>query len=168
MPWFEPLAGGFRPRCWTDGRQVLKIWDDGLPASLSVLVELDLPVVAPMATASVAGCGAAVFPFVCGRPAIGTDAPALARTMRRMHDHPLVELPRVPLEESWCLQTMRDRLDHPWIRDRRAEVEAQLDRLEGAVRTGASNAPAGRHLPYRLRGPQRAGGRQHRRGRGHP
>ena len=133
MPWFEPLAGGFRPRCWTDGRQVLKIWDDGLPASLSVLIELDLPVVAPMATASVAGCGVAVFPFVCGRQAIGTDSPALARTMRRMHDHPLIDLPRVALEESWCLETMRDRLDHPWIRDRRAEVEAQLDRLEGAV-----------------------------------
>jgi Ser/Thr protein kinase RdoA (MazF antagonist) len=50
-----------------------------------------------------------------------------------MHDHPLVDLPRPPIEEAWCLGTMRDRIDHPWIRERRAEVEAQLDRLEGAI-----------------------------------
>ena len=119
MPSFEPLAGGFRPRCWADGRQTLKVWDDGVPASLDVLVDLDLPVVAPIGTASVGGWGVAVFPFVCGRHTTGTDGSALARTMRRMHDHPLVALPRVPLEESWCLETMRDRLDHPWIRERR-------------------------------------------------
>ena len=133
MPEFEPLAGGFLPRCWTDGRRVLKIFDDGLPASLAVLGELDLPVVAPEATATIAGWGVALFPFVHGREATRTDAPALARTMRRMHDHPLVDLPRPPIEESWCLETMRNRLDHPWIRDRRVEIEAQLDRLEGAI-----------------------------------
>lgn len=133
MPGFEPLAGGFLPRCWTDGRQVLKIWDDGLPASLALLGELDLSVVAPEATATVAGWGVAVFPFVRGRPATATDVPALARAMRRMHDHPLVDLPHLPLDESWCLETMRDRLDHPWIRGRRAEVEAQLARLERAI-----------------------------------
>ena len=130
---FEPLAGGFLPRCWTDGRQVLKVWDDGLPASLPVLAQVDLPVVAPLATAVVAGWGAAVFPFVSGREATSADAPVLARTMRRMHDHPLVDLPRLPIDESWALETLRDRLDHPWIRDRRGEVEAQLDRLEQAI-----------------------------------
>lgn len=133
MPEFQPLAGGFLPRCWTDGRQVLKIWDDGLPPSLAVLRRLDLPVAAPEATAEIAGWGIAVFPFVHGREANGTDAPALARTMRRMHDHPLVDLPRLPVEETWCLETMRDRLDHPWIRDRQGEVEAQLERLEAAI-----------------------------------
>jgi Ser/Thr protein kinase RdoA (MazF antagonist) len=112
---------------------VLKVWDDGLPASLAVLGDLDLPVAVPEATAVIAGWGVAVFPFVRGRPATGADAPALARTMRVMHDHPLVDLPRLPIEESWCLGTMRDRLDHPWIRERRAEVEAQLNRLEGAI-----------------------------------
>jgi aminoglycoside phosphotransferase (APT) family kinase protein len=127
------MAGGFLPRCWTDGTQVLKLWGDGLPASLGVLGDLDLPVVAPLAMAVIAGWGVAVFPFVHGRPATSADAPALARAMRRMHEHPLVDLPRLPIDESWCLETMRDRLDHPWIRDRRAEVEAQLDRLEGAI-----------------------------------
>jgi len=53
--------------------------------------------------------------------------------MRLMHDHPLVDLPRLPIDESWCLETMRDRLDQPWIRDRHAEVEAQLDRAESAI-----------------------------------
>jgi aminoglycoside phosphotransferase (APT) family kinase protein len=133
VPGFEPLAGGFLPRCWTDGRQVLKVWDEGLPASLAVLGDLDLPVVVPEATAVIAGWGVAVFPFVRGRQATGADVPTLAHTMRLMHDHPLVDLPRLPIEESWCLETMRDRLDHPWIRDRRGEVEAQLDRLEGAI-----------------------------------
>ena len=47
-----------------------------------------------------------------------------------MHDHPLVDLPRLPIDETWCVETMRGLLDHPWIRDRRTEVEAQLDRLE--------------------------------------
>jgi Ser/Thr protein kinase RdoA (MazF antagonist) len=83
----------------------VKVWDDGLPASLPVLAELDLPVAVPRATAVIAGWGVAVFPFVHGREA---DAPAPARTMRRM-------------------------LDHPWIRDRRSEVEAHLERLEGAI-----------------------------------
>jgi Ser/Thr protein kinase RdoA (MazF antagonist) len=112
---------------------VLKVWADGLPASLAVLGDLDLPVVVPEATAVIAGWGVAVFPFVRGRQATGADAPALARNMRLMHDHPLVDLPRQPIDESWCLANMRDRLEHPWIRDRRAEVEAQLDRLEGAI-----------------------------------
>lgn len=133
MSEFEPLAGGFLPRCWTDGRQVLKVWDDGLPASLAVIGQLDLPVVAPTATARVAGWGVAVFPFVWGRAATADDTPAMARTMRRMHDHPPIDLPRLPLEETWCLGTMRDRLDHPWIRDRRSEIESQLERLEGAI-----------------------------------
>ena len=139
MPEFEPLAGGFLPRCWTDGRQVLKVWDDGLPASLAVLGDLDLPVVVPEATGVIAGWGVAVFPFVRGRPAADADTPALARTMRLMHDHPLVDLPRLPLEESWCLETMRDLLDHPWIRDRRTEVEVQLNRLEGAIERARSS-----------------------------
>jgi Ser/Thr protein kinase RdoA (MazF antagonist) len=138
MPEFEPLAGGFLPRCWTDGRQVLKLWDDGLPASLGVLADLDLPVIAPMATAELAGWGAAVFPFVRGGEATAADVPALARTMRRMHDHPVVALPRLPIDESWCVGTLRDRLDHPWIRDRRAEIEVQLDRLEGVIERARS------------------------------
>ena len=133
MPEFEPLAGGFVPRCWTDGRQVLKVWDDGLPPSLPVLAQLELPVAAPLAMAVIAGWGAAVFPFVAGREASDADTPALARTMRRMHDHRLVDLPRLPIDECWALETMRDRLDHPWIGDRRCEVQEQLDRLEGAI-----------------------------------
>jgi len=130
---FAPLAGGFVPRCWSDGHQVLKVWDDGLPASLDVLGDLDLPVAVPEATAVIGTWGVAVFPFISGRPATGADAPALARTMRRVHDHPLVELPRLPIDESWSIETLRDRLDHPWIRDRRTEVEVQLDRLEAAI-----------------------------------
>ena len=142
MPVFEPLAGGFAPRCWSDGRQVLKIWDDGLPASVKVLVELDLPVAAPIAACGIAGWGLALFPYVRGREATSADGAVLARTMRRMHDHPLVDLPRVPLEESWCVGVLRSRLDHPWISDRRGEIEAQLDRLEEVViRARAVDAP---------------------------
>lgn len=133
MDAFEPLDGGFLPRCWTDGRQVLKVWDDGLPRSLAVLETLDLPVVAPTAVATVAGWGVAVFPFVPGRPATAGDVLALARAMRRVHEHPLVDLPRLPIEEQWCIETMRRLLGHPWIRDRRDEIEAQLDRLEGVI-----------------------------------
>jgi Ser/Thr protein kinase RdoA (MazF antagonist) len=70
---------------------------------------------------------------VRGREATAADAPALARAMRRMHEHPLVDLPRPPIEESWCIETMRGLLDHPWICDRRTEIEMQLDRLEGAI-----------------------------------
>jgi Ser/Thr protein kinase RdoA (MazF antagonist) len=127
------MPGGFLPRCWTDGRQVLKVWDDRLPASLAVLGDLDLPVVVPEAATVIAGYRVAMFPFVRGRRATGTDAPALARAMRLMHDHQLVDLPRLPIEESWCVETRRGLLDHPWISDRRPEVEAQLDRLEGAT-----------------------------------
>ena len=141
MPVFEPLAGGFALRCWSDGRQVLKIWDDGLPASLKVLGVLDLPVVAPIAASEIGGWGVAVFPYVTGREATSADATVLARTMRRMHDHPLVELPQVPLEES-CIGVLRGRLDHPWIADRRSEVEAQIDRLEEVIaRARATEAP---------------------------
>lgn len=143
MTEFAPLAGGFVSRCWTDGRQVLKVWDDGLPASLAVLGDLDLPVAAPLATAEVAGWGVAVFPFIRGREATAADAPALARAMRCMHDHPRVDLPRLPIEETWCIETMRGLLDHPWIRGRRAEVEAQLDRLESVIeRARATPRPA--------------------------
>jgi Ser/Thr protein kinase RdoA (MazF antagonist) len=122
---------------------VLKIWDEGLPASVFVLAELDLPVAAPIAAGEVAGWGLAVFPYVHGREATSADAAALASTMRRMHDHPLVDLPQPPLEESWCIGVLRSRLDHPWISDRRAEVEAQLDRLEEVItRARATDAPA--------------------------
>jgi Ser/Thr protein kinase RdoA (MazF antagonist) len=142
IAWFEPLAGGFQPRCWSDRTQVLKVWDDGLPASLAVLRDLDLPVATPIATATVGAWGLAVFPFVPGRPATAADAGVLARTMRRIHDHPTVDLPRPPLEEDWCITTMRALVDHPWIRDRRAEVEAQLRRLEDVIeRAGATPRP---------------------------
>jgi Ser/Thr protein kinase RdoA (MazF antagonist) len=133
---FEPLAGGFVVRCWRDGRQVVKVWEDGLPPSLPALTELavDLPVVAPLATAVVAGWGVAVFPFVSGRPATtAADLPVLARALRRLHDHPVVALPHHPVEEDWALGVLRDRLDHPWLRDRVAEVVAQLDRLEAVI-----------------------------------
>ena len=53
--------------------------------------------------------------------------------MRLVHDHPLVDLPLLPIDETWCIETMRGLLDHPWIRDRRTEVEAQLDRLEVVI-----------------------------------
>jgi Ser/Thr protein kinase RdoA (MazF antagonist) len=143
MRMFEPLDGGFVARCWSDGRQVLKVWDDGLPPTLAALAQLDLPVVAPLATATVAGWGVAVFPFVAGRPGCDADATALARTMRRMHDHPLVELPVHPIEEAWAIATMREHLDHPWIADRRHEIEAQLVRLEGVIEQArASSQPS--------------------------
>jgi hypothetical protein len=93
---------------------VLKVWDDGLPASLDVLGDLDLPVAVPEATAVIGTLERRRVP-VHLRPTghRRADAPALARSMRRMHDHPLVELPRLPIEESWSIEALRDRLDRP-------------------------------------------------------
>lgn len=129
---FLPLAGGFQARVWTDGSMVLKVFDDGLPPSLDVLARLDLPVAPPTATATIGGFGVALFPFVRGRPARESDELSLARAMRRMHDHPLIDLPRLPIEEAW-IDANRGLVDHPWLRDRRAEVVEQLERLDDVI-----------------------------------
>jgi aminoglycoside phosphotransferase (APT) family kinase protein len=40
-----------------------------------------------------------------------------------------------------CVDVLRDRLDHPWISDRRAEVEMYLDRLESLSPLAATSTP---------------------------
>jgi hypothetical protein len=55
---------------------------------------------------------------------------------------PIVDLPRVPIEETWCIETIRGLLDHPWIRQESTEVEAQPDRLESAIERAARHPAA--------------------------
>jgi hypothetical protein len=123
---------------WTDGTWFVKVWHAAPPANLHVLEQLDLPVPAPLraidgalsAPSAVGTIG--LFPFVPGRVATRDDWPVVARWLRRVHDHPLVDLPAVVIEEP-AIANLRERLDHPWIRDRRAEVEAHIERLETVI-----------------------------------
>jgi hypothetical protein len=123
---------------WTDGVWFVKVWRDAPPANLPVLEQLDLPVPVPRraldgalsAPSSVGTVG--LFPFVPGRLATRDDWATVARWLRIVHDHPLVDLPAVTIAEP-CIAELRARLDHPWIRDRRAEVEQHLERLEAVI-----------------------------------
>lgn len=129
---------GWESLGWTDGTWFVKVWRASPPANLHVLEQLDLPVPAPRRTldgelsapSSVGAIG--LFPFVPGRAATGDDWVLIARWLRRVHDHPLVDLPPVEIDEP-CIEDLRARLDHPWIADRRDEVARQMDRLEAVV-----------------------------------
>jgi Ser/Thr protein kinase RdoA (MazF antagonist) len=123
---------------WTDGTWFVKVWRAAPPANLHVLEQLDLPVPVPRRTldgalsapTSVGTIG--VFPLVPGRHATADDWPLVARSLRRLHDHPLVDLPVAEIDEP-CIAELRAHLDHPWIRDRRDEVTAHVDRLEAVI-----------------------------------
>ncbi len=73
----------------------------------------------------------ALYPFVRGHPA--PDDPALlGRMLRRVHAITDVHLPAATMDE-WCVEFLRDHLDHPWIADRRAELAAAVDRLAAVI-----------------------------------
>ena len=136
--------GGFEAEGFTDGRWFLKRWryepdTDAALALTAALASRGLPV--PAAQRTVGGssftavCAEtgrryAVFPFVAGRA--GTwedDADALARAMRTVHDG-VTDVALAPTEmDEWCIEVLRDRIEHPWIADARAEVADQVDRL---------------------------------------
>jgi hypothetical protein len=125
---------------WTDGTWFVKVWHGAPPANLAVLARLDLPVPAPRpaldgalsAPSSVGTIG--LFPFVPGRLATRDDWALVARELRRVHEHPIagLDLPPATIDEP-SIATLRDRLDHPWIRDRRREVTEHVDRLEAVI-----------------------------------
>jgi aminoglycoside phosphotransferase (APT) family kinase protein len=134
---------------WTDGTWFVKVWHDAPPTNLAVLEQLVLPVPIPVARPTVDGAGSAVtsdgrpyalFPFFSGRHATADDWRETARVLRLVHEHPLVDAPPVPLAEP-CVGLLRDRLDHPWISDRRAEVEEFVDRLESVIERAAASTP---------------------------
>lgn len=141
-------GSGWESRGWTDGTWFVKVWRDSPPANLAVLRDLDLEVPVPIARRTVDGALYAttttgrpygVFEFFDGRLSTKTDWREVARVLRLVHDHKLVELPQATLEEPAIAQ-LRDRLDHPWIVERRSEVERYLERLETVI-DGATRQP---------------------------
>ena len=120
----------------------MKVWPGDPPSTLGVAEQLDLPVPVPIRTVDGAlvgtlddGDGRAfgVFPFLPGRHSTRDDWAVVARALRRLHDHPVVEgLPPNDLAEE-CIDDLRARLDHPWIADRADIVAAGVDRLEAVI-----------------------------------
>jgi Phosphotransferase enzyme family len=126
---------------WTDGAWFVKVWRSEPPEHLGVLAELALPVGVPCARQTIHGGPSAMtahgepyglFPFFAGRHATADDWQETAHALRLVHDHPLVRAPAVAITEP-CVAVLRDLLDHPWIIERRAEVEHYMDRLESTA-----------------------------------
>jgi len=143
--------GGFESDCWiADGAWFVKMWRERLPpARLSLLNDLSaagLPVPTPVPTMTGElytwhGRPYAVFPFVHGRTQTDADWRQTALALRRVHEVRGIELPPATLDEPeiWAL---RERLDHPWIKDRSDEVLDNILRLERAIeRTKARDVP---------------------------
>jgi aminoglycoside phosphotransferase (APT) family kinase protein len=132
---------------WTDGTWFVKVWRDAPPANLAVLERLDLPVPVPAPRRTLDGALTApssegvvgLFPFVAGRHATVEDVSETARALRLVHEHAIdgLDLPPAQIGQP-SIAVLRDRLDHPWIRDRRAEVEAHIDRLEAVTERARS------------------------------
>ncbi len=140
---------GWESAGWTDGVWFVKVWRDVPPANLAVLERLTLTVPIPVAQRAVdgerfavtaAGRRYGVFQFFNGRHATSDDWSETARVLRLVHEHPLVDLPAVTVGEPNISQ-LRDRLDHPWISDRRREVEQYLSRLESVIEEAARHTP---------------------------
>ncbi|WP_337796283.1 phosphotransferase enzyme family protein [Actinopolymorpha rutila] len=138
-----PCAGGFESDCWVaDDRWFVKRWRGSEPpARLGLLEELGtagMPVPAPIRTLNGEFYTAsgprpyAVFPFVRGREAVDDDWRLTAEALKSVHDLAGVDLPATTMDEPEIWQ-LRERLDHPWIRDRRREVAASIYRLEATI-----------------------------------
>jgi aminoglycoside phosphotransferase (APT) family kinase protein len=141
---------GWESAGWTDDVWFVKVWRDLPPANLAVLGQLRLSVPVPVAHPTVdgesfartaAGRHYGVFRFFNGRHATGGDWRESARVLRLVHEHTMVDLPAVAIGEGATISDLRDRLDHPWIRGRRGEVEQYLSRLESLVGEVARHAP---------------------------
>jgi Ser/Thr protein kinase RdoA (MazF antagonist) len=139
----EAHSGGFESECWiVDGAWFVKVWKPGRrPQRLELLDQLQdagLPVVVALRTrdgachATTAGRDYAVFPYVDGRLATPDDWAATADIMKQVHAATGVELPVTTVDEPW-IDDLRNRLDHPWIRDRAHTVRAYADRLEAVI-----------------------------------
>nr|MDT0661439.1 phosphotransferase [Micromonospora sp. DSM 115978] len=139
----RPHPGGFESDCLViDATWFVKIWRRSRPPArlglLPQLAALGLPVPAPVPTRT----GElhawwnrrpyAVFPFVRGQAAGDDDWWVAARALKRVHELDGIELPRGSMDEPeiWQLQ---DRLDHPWIVERRHEVAENIQRLRGTI-----------------------------------
>jgi aminoglycoside phosphotransferase (APT) family kinase protein len=86
-----------------------------------------------------------VFPFVPGREANDDDDWRItAQALKRIHELDGIDLPRGSMHEPaiWWLQ---DRLDHPWVKDRRSQIAENIARLEGAITRASTKA-----VPYVL------------------
>jgi hypothetical protein len=132
--------GGFESDCLVaDRRWFVKVWHGSEPpAGLHLLEKLrcaGLPVPAPIPAragelhAWWRGRPYAIFPYVQGRTARGDDWYLTARALKRVHEVDGVDLPRTLIDEPHIWQ-LRNRLDHPWIKDRSQEVAGIIDRLE--------------------------------------
>jgi len=141
-------GSGWESVGWTDGVWFVKVWRDSPPVHLAVLAMLALPLGVPRARPTIEGALSAVtapgdpyglFPFFPGRHATADDWRETAEVLRLVHDHPLVSAPAVVFAEP-CVAVLRDRLDHPWIVERRAEVEHYLDRLDSVMARAAATA----------------------------
>jgi aminoglycoside phosphotransferase (APT) family kinase protein len=140
---------GWESAGWTDGVWFVKVWHDAPPANLALLDQFALPVPVPIAQRTVDGARSAVtvdgrayglFRFFRGRHATPDDWRETARVLRLVHDHPLIAAPAVTLSEP-SIARLRERLDHPWVRDRRAEVEQSVGRLESVIERAAATSP---------------------------
>ncbi|REG01138.1 Ser/Thr protein kinase RdoA (MazF antagonist) [Asanoa ferruginea] len=139
----RPHPGGFEADAFTDGRWFVKLWrqQPDSDAALALTAELaarGIPVPAAQQTldgsytSMCLGRRYALFPFADGRQATWDDADAIAQAMCAVHEIADLLLPRTDMDE-WCIATLRDRRDHPWIADRRDEVMANVDRLEAVI-----------------------------------
>jgi aminoglycoside phosphotransferase (APT) family kinase protein len=142
-------GSGWESAGWTDSVWFVKVWRDLPPTNLAVLEQLTLPVPIPVAqrtldgewfAVSAAGRRYGIFRFFNGRHATHEDWRETARVLRLVHKHPLVDLPAVTIGEP-NISRLRDRLDHPWISDRRGEVEQYLSRLESVIEEAARHPP---------------------------
>jgi len=156
---WEAHPGGFESTGWVvDAKWFIKVWapdpdgaDDGAyrqasPASgpelrlvlLEDLARAGLPVPAPLRNRRGALVTAtaerryAVFPFVAGRAANDDDWELTAAALRRVHAVPPPPLPRASMAEA-TIEALGERLDHPWIADRRRLLADYIERLWAVI-----------------------------------
>jgi Ser/Thr protein kinase RdoA (MazF antagonist) len=142
--------GGFESDCWAaDGLWFVKMWRHRLPPTrltlLNDLAAAGLPVPTPVPTVTGELCALwrgrpyAVFPFVHGKPQADEDWQQTALALRRVHEVHGIDLPYATIDEPEIAQ-LRERLDHPWIKDRGQEIVDNILRLERAIeRASAKN-----------------------------
>ncbi|MEU4287372.1 phosphotransferase [Kribbella sp. NPDC026596] len=140
----RPHAGGYESDCWVaDDAWFVKMWKQpGKPNGLELLGDLQVrgwPTVAPIRTTSgklyavLHGRPYAVFPYIHGRTATHDDWRVTAEALRQVHElSEPPDLPRVTVDEPEIRQ-LAQRLDHPWIVDRRDEVAAAIRRLDEVI-----------------------------------
>ena len=144
----HPHPGGFESECWVvDDIWFVKVWRSTEPPSglglLGALADAGLPVPVPIPSATGALCASwqdrpyAVFPFVHGRRQTDADWQLAARALKQVHDIPGIDLRPATMAEPEIWQ-LRERLDHPWIRDRADEVADNIRRLEDVMTRAAA------------------------------